>query len=157
MFTYKLTTQLYNNLLITVRKFNEFRKKPKQFGTFKEKLYTTDIQLLRHINVTEENGTSALAEILGITPSAVSQIIKRLKKTKYITKKHDIDADSRRVQFIITNKGKEALQGFELHMQNLTEYLNIKYVDYSQNDIENFIEMLNIFNSFNYFKEKELE
>ena len=157
MFTLKLTKELYDDLLMTVRKFTEFRKKPKQFGNFEEKLFITDLQLLQQIDVAEENGTSALAKIIGITPSAVSQIIKRLKKAKYITRLHDVKTDNRRVQFEITEKGKEALRGAELHMQELTEYLNIKFIDYSQADIEKFIKMLTIFNSFNYFKEKGLE
>ena len=60
-----------------------------------------------------------MSENLGVTRSATSQVISKLKSKGFVTEAHDV-ADAKRKQLFVTNLGREAAEianGYSLRMR----------------------------------------
>lgn len=93
-------------LLRLATKFSELDKQTNYYGTDK-KLFEAEIHMIKAIKENEGIHVTGLAEILGVTKGAVSQIIMKLQKKGMIVKEVD-PLNSSRLILGLTPKGETA-------------------------------------------------
>ncbi len=111
----KNKTKLSYTLLRVVWKFFEADKKTRYYGTDKQ-LFEAEIHMIKSIKENDGIHVTGLAELLGVTKGAVSQIIMKLQKKGMIVK----DTDPRnlsRLVLSLTPKGEIAY----IHHEKLHE------------------------------------
>ena len=110
----KNKTKLSYTLLRVVWKLFEADKKTRYYGT-DEQLFEAEIHMIKSIKENEGIHVTGLAELLGVTKGAVSQIIMKLQKKGMIVK----DTDPRNISRLVlslTPKGEIAyINHEELH------------------------------------------
>ncbi len=84
----KNRSKISYTLLRVVWKLSEADKKTRYYGT-KEQLFEAEIHMIKSIKENEGIHVTGLAELLGVTKGAVSQIVKRLHKKGMIIKDTD--------------------------------------------------------------------
>ena len=99
-------TRISYSLFDVVYKYLELEKRIRFFGTDKP-LYFSEIHIISVIKENEGIHITGLANKMGVTKGAVSQILMKLEKKGFITKERDADNQSR---FLIklTPKGEIA-------------------------------------------------
>jgi DNA-binding MarR family transcriptional regulator len=84
-------------------KLNKLEKRSAKFGT-NEKLFASEIHAIQAIGKKKGNTVTELCSLFGITKGAVSQIITKLEKKKYILKKRNKNY-SKEINIFLTEKG----------------------------------------------------
>jgi DNA-binding MarR family transcriptional regulator len=109
----KTKTQILNDLveqtLRLINKYNSLEKKLYNFG-IDELLTPAEIHTIDCIGRNSGINVTNLAEKLGITKGAVSQMVNKLKKKDLVTKLKDSDND-KEVILLLSKKGKIAFDG----------------------------------------------
>ena len=109
-------TKISYTFLRVVTKLSEIDSKTRHYGT-DEPLYGAEIHMIKSIRENEGIHVTGLAEMLGVTKGAVSQIIQKLERKGMIVK----DADPRNLSRLVlrlTPKGETAyLYHEELHRE----------------------------------------
>jgi DNA-binding MarR family transcriptional regulator len=109
-----------------INKFNELDKSPYDFG-IGETLRPSEIHTIQAIGNNNGINVTGLAQKLGITKGAVSQMINKLKKRGLISKVKSMDND-KEVLLILTTKGEKAFEGHErFHHDMYTDFAG--YID----------------------------
>lgn len=112
----KNRTKISNTFLRVVTKLSEIDGKTRYYGT-DQPLYGAEIHMIKSIKENEGIHVTGLADMLGVTKGAVSQIIMKLESKGMIVK----DTDPRnlsRLVLTLTPKGEIAQQQHEeLHRQ----------------------------------------
>jgi DNA-binding MarR family transcriptional regulator len=109
-------------LLRVVWKLFEVDRKTRYYGT-DEQLFEAEIHMIKSIKENEGIHVTGLAELLGVTKGAVSQIIMKLQKKDMIVK----DTDPRNLSRLIlrlTSKGETAYINHEKLHQEFDELVN---------------------------------
>lgn len=75
----------FENTYRLINKYNQKTKTAKQYGT-EDLLYPAEVHMIEIIGTYEKITTTKLAEVLGITKGAVSQITRKLLEKNLITK-----------------------------------------------------------------------
>lgn len=92
-------------------KMNIMENMPRTFGVEKT-LFLSEIHTIQAIGRTKENNIRTIAEILGVTPSAASQTVTRLKKKGFVKKVRGIK-NEKEVSLVLTPIGKIAYDNHE--------------------------------------------
>jgi len=98
--------ELYQCWMRIRNKMNVMENMPRTFGIDRP-LYLSEIHTLQAIGSTKDNNIRTIAEILGVTPSAASQTITRLKKKGLVKKVRGIK-NEKEVSLVLTLTGKTA-------------------------------------------------
>ena len=91
------------------RGFEEVNKRPRDFGTG-DQLFPAEISVIKAIGETCSDNITKLSSKLGVSKSAVSQIVKKLEKKKYI-RRYKGHGNNKEVLLELLDKGKIALRG----------------------------------------------
>ena len=114
-----LTTEVIEQFIRIVNKYNALENKSYDFGI--DKLLTrAEIHTIDAIGKNAGTNVTQLAERLGITKGAVSQMITRLHSKGLVSKLKDSENEKELV-LILTKPGKKAFEGhleFHLNMYN---------------------------------------
>ncbi len=112
----KNRTKLSYTFLRVMTKLSEIDKKTRYYGT-EQPLYEAEIHMIKSIKENEGIHVTGLADMLGVTKGAVSQIIQKLERKDMIVK----DTDPRNLSRLVlrlTLKGETAYQHHEeLHRE----------------------------------------
>lgn len=129
-----------------INHFNELGKKPQQFKT--ELLYPSEIHLLCFVDQNPDNNITEIAQKLGVTKGAVSQVISKLEK-KGVIKKFNLH-NQKEVFLCITEYGNQILDEYSrecyLHhceIEKLLGELNIEQLNVVKNLFTNIDEIIN--------------
>ncbi|WP_279626318.1 MarR family winged helix-turn-helix transcriptional regulator [Desulfofustis glycolicus] len=120
---FKSRTKISYTFLRIVSKFIGIDKKNRNYGT-DHPLYLAEIHMIKSIKENEGIHVTGLADMLGVTKGAVSQIIKKLERKGMVVK----DTDPRNLSRLVlklTLKGKTAYMYHEKMHQEIDEFFNI--------------------------------
>nr|WP_319489924.1 MarR family transcriptional regulator [uncultured Caproiciproducens sp.] len=119
---FKNKTKMSYTFLRIVAKISELDKKIRYYGT-DHPLYEAEIHMIKSINENEGIHVTGLADMLGVTKGAVSQIIMKLEHKGMISK----DTDPRNLSRLVlrlTSKGETAYLHHEKLHQKYEELFN---------------------------------
>jgi DNA-binding MarR family transcriptional regulator len=139
----KNKAKLSYTLLRVVWKLFEADKKTRYYGT-DEQLFEAEIHMIKSIKENDGIHVTGLAELLGVTKGAVSQIIMKLQKKGMITK----DTDPRNLSRLVlrlTPKGETAYANHEKLHQEFDGLVNEALKDASEEEIaflKDFLDLL---------------
>ncbi|AWI05958.1 MarR family winged helix-turn-helix transcriptional regulator [Clostridium drakei] len=108
---FKNRNKISYTFLRIVSKISEFDKKTRYYGT-DEPLYEAEIHMIKSIKENEGIHVTGLADMLGVTKGAVSQIIMKLDRKGMIIKDTDPRNQSR-LLLRLTSKGEIAYKNHE--------------------------------------------
>lgn len=94
----------FENTYRLINKYNQKTKTAKQYGT-DDLLYSAEVHMIEMIGSYEKITTTKLAEILGITKGAVSQITRKLLE-KNLIEKAPSNEKSNEIFISLTDKGR---------------------------------------------------
>lgn len=115
-------TKISYTLLRIANELLEIEKKTRNYGT-DQQLFEAEIHMIKAIKENEGIHVTGLADILGVTKGAVSQIIMRLEKKGMIIKEKDIKNQSRLV-LKLTHKGEIAHINHERFHLEFDDFVN---------------------------------
>ena len=128
-----------------VWKLFEIDKKTRYYGT-DQQLYEAEIHMIKSIKESEGIHVTGLADLLGVTKGAVSQIIMRLQKKGMIIK----DTDPRNLSRLVlrlTPKGETAYVNHEKLHQEFDDLVSEILKDASEDKIAFLREFLDVLNN----------
>ncbi|WP_421908751.1 MarR family winged helix-turn-helix transcriptional regulator [Methanolacinia petrolearia] len=102
---------LYEVWMRIRNKMNIMENLPRDFG-IDEQLKLSEIHTIQAIGSTKENNNRIIADILGITPSAVSQMVAKLTRRDLVKKVRGLRND-KEVSLELTEKGRTAFKCHE--------------------------------------------
>ena len=136
--------QIINNFITEfikiANKLNELEKIPVDFGTG-ELLYPSEVHTIAIIG----DGVDTVTEIsvrFGITKGAVSQIIAKLHKKRYITKTRN-ELYGKEINLSLTEKGIKAYQAHQKLHENMDNDIIQSAQFYSDESIQSFCGLIN--------------
>lgn len=135
------TESVVQLFLKVVNRYIATEKKPCDYDVgcslYRSEIHTIDaIKKHDHINITE------LANYLGITKSAVSQMINKLVKKGMVVKTVLSKSDTE-VALTLTEIGEKVCQGHDQYHRELYQYLDQVLTEIPESDIEVFKNILN--------------
>jgi DNA-binding MarR family transcriptional regulator len=92
-----------------INRFGEIDKKPRDFGTG-DKLFPSEIHTIAAIGEHPSINVTDLSIEMGVTKSAISQIVKKLEAKKYVRRYKEKD-NNKEVLLDLLEKGKMAFWG----------------------------------------------
>ncbi len=95
------------------RGFEEFNKKPRDYGTG-DLLFPSEMSVIKATGETSSDNITKLSNKLGVSKSAVSQIVKKLEKKKYI-RRYKSEGNNKEVLLELLDKGTVALRKDRLY------------------------------------------
>ena len=119
---FKNSTKISYTFLRIVTKISELDRKTRYYGT-DQPLYEAEIHMIKSIKENEGIHVTGLADMLGVTKGAVSQIIMKLEHKGMIIK----DTDPRNLSRLVlrlTSKGETAYLHHEKLHQKFDELFN---------------------------------
>jgi DNA-binding MarR family transcriptional regulator len=122
----KILAEIMEQFVRIVNKFNQFEKVPMDFGV-EEMLYPSEIHTIEAIGKNFRINVTQLAELLGITKGAVSQMVNRLVRKKFV-KRIKFPPSEKETFLELTPKGRKAFEGHEKFHHDM--YLDfLKYTE----------------------------
>ncbi len=79
-----------------------------------------------------------IAELLGKTPSACSQIVRKLRKKEMVVQVRD-ELNNRRFKLLLTELGKKVYEGHQLFTKECKDYFTECLEDFSEEELEKFL------------------
>lgn len=119
--------------LRVIVKFLDIDKRTRCYGTDKQ-LFNAEIHMIKAIKENEGLHVTGLANILGVTKGAVSQIIGKLEKKGMIIKDKDADNQSKLI-LRLSPKGEIAYSSHEKYHQQIDDVVNEILKDASDEEI----------------------
>lgn len=120
-------------LLRVIYKFSEIDKKTRYYGTDVQ-LFSSEIHMIKSIKENEGIHVTGLANKIGVTKGAVSQIIIKLEKKGLIKRDKDICNQSKLV-LKLTNKGEIAYKNHEKLHDKFDSLISENLKDISEDNI----------------------
>ncbi len=151
---FKNGTKISYTFLRIVAKISELDKKIRYYGT-DHPLYEAEIHMIKSIKENEGIHVTGLADMLGVTKGAVSQIIMKLEHKNMIIK----DTDPRNLSRLVlrlTSKGETAYLHHEKLHQKFDELFNAvldNATDENKAFLKNFLNLLD--GQIDTFEEEE--
>lgn len=136
-------TKISYMLLRVVWKLFEVDKKTRYYG-IDEQLFEAEIHMIKSIKENEGIHVTGLADKLGVTKGAVSQIIMKLERKGMIVKDKDVSNQSRLV-LMLTPKGETAYVNHEKFHQEFDNFVNEILKNESEDKkafLKNFLDLL---------------
>jgi len=103
--------ELYRSWMRIRNKMNIMEDLPRDFGV-EDLLHLSEIHTLQAIGKTPENNIRIIAGLLGVTPSATSQVITRLTRRGLVKKVRGL-RNEKEVALELTEKGQVAFRNHE--------------------------------------------
>ena len=131
----KILAEIMEQFVRIVNKFNRFEKVPMDFGV-EEILYPSEIHTIEAIGNNANINVTQLAELLGITKGAVSQMVNKLVRKQFV-EKIKLPPGGKEIFLELTPKGKKAFKGHEkFHKDMVLDFLkyteNISHRDFKK-------------------------
>jgi DNA-binding MarR family transcriptional regulator len=128
----------FNNLMEhfikIVNKYNALSGIAYDYGTGVP-LFPSELHALRAVRESENQNVTGLAVSLGITKSAASQVIQKLER-KALIDKYKFPRNDKEVLVRLTDKGSQALHGFENMRNDIFHQLLSEFESLDRNEIE---------------------
>lgn len=107
-------------LLRVINKIAQGRRTARSYGRARMTLVEAEMCLM----ISDHPGITGaeMSDNLGVTRSATSQVISKLKSKGFVTESHDV-ADAKRKQLFVTNLGREAAEIANGYSQRMREEL----------------------------------
>lgn len=118
--TIPTSREIYTLWKRILNKTNLLENMPRDFG-IGEPLFLTEIHTLQAIGQNPDNNVRIIADIMGVTPSAASQVISRLSRRGLVCKIRGV-RNEKEVVLELTKKGRVA---FETHEKVHAEMYNL--------------------------------
>lgn len=129
-----------------INKYNKSEKKPKYYGT-KDLLYRSEVHTIDAIGKNNKINVTDLAEYLGVTKGAISQMVDKLMKKGMVSKKMLSDTENE-VSLQLTEKGYLVYKGHEEYHKELYTEIS-KHLEYLSNkDVKTFLDIMNVLENF---------
>ena len=103
--------ELYQSWMRIRNKMNVMEDLPRDFGV-DDLLHLSEIHTIQVIGITQENNIRIVADLLGVTPSAASQVITRLTKRGLVKKVRGL-RNEKEVSLELTEIGLVAFRNHE--------------------------------------------
>lgn len=139
-------------LLRIITKYNEINKKSRYYGT-DTPLFNAEIHMLTIIKENKGIHVTGIADKLGVTKGAVSQIVNKLYKKGLIKKETDLHNQSK-LTLSLTPKGEiaqlnheEFHNKFDLMVENILKNTSKENVEFLKNFLASFENQLENFES----------
>ncbi|MBV7272073.1 MarR family transcriptional regulator [Clostridium sp. PL3] len=129
-----------------MNKYNKSEKKPKYYGT-DDLLYRAEVHTIDAIGKNRKINVTDLAEYLGITKGAVSQMVDKLIKKDMVNKKLLSDTENE-VSLELTEKGSLVYKGHEEYHKEHYAEISKRLEHLSEKDVETFLDILNVVENF---------
>ncbi|MCX7708389.1 MAG: MarR family transcriptional regulator [Clostridia bacterium] len=129
-----------------INKYNAWEKIPRKYGT-EELLYRAEIHTIEAIGLKQRVNVTELAQYLGITKGAVSQMIDKLVKKGFVNKQM-IPTGENEVTLELTEKGMQAYQGHSNYHSELYERITSQVDDVMEAQLEGFSGILDMIEQF---------
>lgn len=127
-----------------MNKIKEAEKIPLDYGSG-EKLYSSEIHTLVYIGLQPDINVTNLANVMGITKGAISQVIKKLEK-KSLVERYNNPTNRKEILLRLTKKGEIDYHGHEAyHAKHDAEFFELlekltpeqmQFIDYLLEKIE---------------------
>lgn len=139
-------------LLRIINKFDEIDKKSRYYGT-DTPLFSAEIHMLTIIKENEGIHVTGIADKLGVTKGAVSQIVNKLNKKGLIKKETDLHNQSK-LTLSLTSKGEiaqlnheEFHKKFDVLIKNILKDASEENINFLKNFLNSFEDQLENFES----------
>ncbi|MDP4146915.1 MAG: MarR family transcriptional regulator [Bacillota bacterium] len=144
----KLTTTeiMIHKFEKVMNKYNAWEKKPRYYGT-RDLLYRSEVHTIDAIGKNNKINVTELAQYLGITKGAISQMVDKLIKKGMVNKKMVSDTENE-VSLELTEKGALAYRGHEEYHKELYTEISEHLVHLSDKNVETFLDILNVLENF---------
>ncbi|MGD0279776.1 MAG: MarR family transcriptional regulator [Smithella sp.] len=137
----KILNDVIEQTMRLINKYISLEKELYNFG-IDELLTPAEIHTIDCIGRNSGINVTNLAEKLGVTKGAVSQMVNKLKKKDLVTKLKDSEND-RDVILLLSKKGKMAFGGhIKFHMDMYNDIMRL-IENISTNEINSFMEIIN--------------
>ena len=123
----------YNSLNLAVA-LTDLDKKTRHFGT-DVPIFHSEIHIIKAIAEHPGIHVGGLADILGVTKGAVSEILKKLERKALVIKEID-DLNLSRYSLSLTEKGKMAHNNHMLYHSIINNMVEDELQDASENELE---------------------
>lgn len=139
-----MKTKIVELLYQTVNIFNAETRQPRDYGA-EQLMYHSEVHLISAIFNHKEANASELAQVLGITNGAVTQVANKLVK-KGLIERYKLPGNKKETYFLCTEQGEKVHYGHEdYHKKILVEAM--KYIDSLEHDkveaIDTFLNKVN--------------
>jgi hypothetical protein len=81
-----------------------------------------------------------IAELLGKTPSACSQIVRKLRKKEMVVQVRD-ELNNRRFRLLLTELGEKVYEGHQLFTKECKDYFTECLEEFSEETLEHFLDV----------------
>lgn len=135
--------RLLEKLMRLINIFQEHESMPRNYGT-DELYYSLEIHTIHIIGKSPGINVTEIAGWHGISKSAVSKVIKKLERKDSVFRYKAPD-NNKEVLFELTAKGKKAYQGHIEHHKRQEELIFKKLEEIQDEKLQNFEEVLSIF------------
>lgn len=143
----KLTTEIMIHKFEKVmNKYNAWEKKPRYYGT-EDLLYRSEVHTIDAIGKNNKINVTELAQYLGITKGAISQMVDKLMKKGMVNKKMVSETENE-VSLELTPKGNLVYNGHEEYHKELYAEISKRLNYLSDENLEIFLDILNILDNF---------
>ncbi|MGA3281392.1 MAG: MarR family transcriptional regulator [Smithella sp.] len=137
----KILNDVIEQIMRLINRYISLEKELYNFG-IDELLTPAEIHTIDCIGRNSGINVTNLAEKLGVTKGAVSQMVSKLKKRDLVTKLKDSEND-RDVILLLSKKGKIAFDGhIKFHMDMYNDIIRL-IENISINEINSFMEIIN--------------
>ena len=129
-----------------MNKYNAWEKKPRYYGT-EDLLYRSEVHTIDAIGKNNKINVTELAQYLGITKGAISQMVDKLMKKGMVNKKMVSETENE-VSLELTPKGNLVYNGHEEYHKELYAEISKRLNYLSDENLEIFLDILNILDNF---------
>lgn len=136
----KLTAEMILKFERVMNKYSKSEQKPRKYG-IKELLYRSEVHTIEAIGKNNKINVTQLAQYLGITKGAVSQMIDKLIKKDLVNKKMISDTENE-VSLELTEKGTIVYNGHEEYHKEFYAEISKRLSHLSDNSIETVLGIL---------------
>ena len=126
--------ELYELWMRIRNKMNILENLPRDFG-IDDQLKLSDIHTIQAIGSTKENNNKIIADILGITPSAVSQMVAKLTRRGLVKKVRGLRND-KEISLELTEKGRTAFKCHEKIHREMYEQIALHVGNLNEDELE---------------------
>ena len=142
----KLTAEMILKFERVMNKYSKSEQKPREYG-IKELLYRSEVHTIEAIGKNNKINVTQLAQYLGITKGAVSQMIDKLIKKDLVNKKMISDTENE-VSLELTEKGTSVYNGHEEYHKEFYAEISKRLSHLSDNSIETVLGILSELEQF---------
>lgn len=136
-----------------MNKYNAWEKKPRHYGT-EDLLYRSEVHTIEAIGKNNKINVTELAQYLGITKGAVSQMVDKLIKKDMVIKRMVSETENE-VSLELTEKGSLVFKGHEEYHKELYAEIGKKINFLSDENIRIFLDTLKVLDNFLETKDKK--